>query len=294
MEFFEKAKSVRLKSHHGKFLHANSNQQTVHQHRHGTSKTAKWTVEFPEGINNNVVRLNSCYGKYLMATDEQFLLGVTGLKVVQSLPKNLDSSIEWEPVKVGSLVKLKTRYGKFLRANSGLPPFRNSITHDIPYRHQDWILWEVDIVELLPDVTIITTIPHFQASKELLSEPKPELLDGDLSSSFRLTFSRSSKIHNQSKFDAAMTKPEGRLIYYYVADEKGTVNDAVKGPSFQFKGQGLEELTQKLEEETGLKNITLCLRNKINGNLCPLKLELPPNNATMHVVVVPSSSKARE
>ncbi|XP_070014156.1 uncharacterized protein [Nicotiana sylvestris] len=267
MEFFEKAKSIRLKSHHGKFLHANSNQETVHQHRHGTSKTAKWTVEFPKGINNNVVRLNSCYGKYLMATDEQFLLGVTGLKVVQ--------------------MKLKTKYGKFLRANSGLPPFRNSITHDIPYRHQDWILWEIDIIELLPGATIITTISQSQSSKELLPELQKKLLDGDLSSSFRLTFSRSSKIHNQSKFDAAMTKPEGRLIYYYVADEKGTVNDEVKGPSFQFKGQGLEELTQKLEEETGLKNITLCLRNKINGNLCPLKLELPPNNATMDVVVVP-------
>lgn len=87
-------------------------------------------------------------------------------------------------------MKLKTKYGKFLRANSGLPPFRNSITHDIPYRHQDWILWEIDIIELLPGATIITTISQSQSSKELLPEPQKKLLDGDLSSSFRLTFSR--------------------------------------------------------------------------------------------------------
>ncbi|KAG5615308.1 hypothetical protein H5410_015132 [Solanum commersonii] len=98
---------------------------------------------------DNVVRLKSWYGKYLMATNEQFLLGVTGLKVVQNLPMKLDSSIEWEPIKVSSLVKFKTSYGKYLRANGGLPPFRNSVTHDVPFRHQDWILWEVDIIELL-------------------------------------------------------------------------------------------------------------------------------------------------
>lgn len=120
----------------------------MYQHRHGTSKSAKWTIE---GMDN-VVRFNSCYGKYLMATDERFLLGVTGLKFVQNLPMQLDSSIEWEPIEVSSLVKLKTSYGKYLRANGGLPPYRNSITHDVPYRHQDWILWEVDIIELLPEL----------------------------------------------------------------------------------------------------------------------------------------------
>lgn len=49
-------------------------------------------------------------------------------------------------------VRLKTRYGQYLRANKGLPPWRNSITHDIPHRSRtsNWVLWDVDLVELRP------------------------------------------------------------------------------------------------------------------------------------------------
>ncbi|XP_060192471.1 uncharacterized protein LOC132621979 [Lycium barbarum] len=276
MEFFQRAKSVRLKSHHDKFLLADPDQETVYQDRHGTSRSAKWTIEFPEEVEN-VIRLKSCYGKYLTATDDQVLLGVTGQKVVQSLPKRLDSSVEWEPMKDGFLVKLKTRYGNYLRANGGLPPWRNSITHDIPHRHHDWILWEVDIVEKLPEPT-----PKITQS---------ERLDDDSSSSFHFISPTYSASESRDGFDASPMKSEGRLIYYHVADENGNANDAVEGPSFHFKGHGLEELTEKLEEITGLENITVCSRNKINGNLYPLRLALPPNNADMHVVVVPASSK---
>ncbi|XP_018626769.1 uncharacterized protein [Nicotiana tomentosiformis] len=277
MEFFQKAKSIRLKSRHDKFLLADPDQETVYQDRHGTSRSAKWTIEFPEEIEN-VIRLKSCYGKYLTATDDQVLLGVTGRKVVQSLPRKLDSSVEWEPIKDGFLLKLKTRYGNYLRANSGLPPWRNSITHDIPHRHQDWILWEVDIIEILPELP------------EKYSES--ESLDDYSSSSFHLTTPKYSRSESRDAFDTSSVKAEGRLIYYHVADENGNANDAVEGPSFHFKGHGVEELTQKLEEITGLENITVCSRNKFNGNLYPLRLALPPNNANMHVVVVPESSKS--
>ncbi|KAF3682482.1 hypothetical protein BC332_03856 [Capsicum chinense] len=268
MEFFQKAKCIRLKSNHEKFLHADPDQESVYQDRSGSSKSVKWTVEFPEGLDN-VIRLKSCYGKYLTALDEQHLFGVTGQKVVQSLPNKLDSLVEWEPIKEGSLVKLKTRYGNYLRANSGLPPWRNSVTHDIPHRHQDWILWAVDTVEVL---------------LELPDESVSESGDDDLGSSFHLTTPKFSRTQST-------LKSEGRLIYYYVADENGNVNDSVKGPSFQFKGHGLDELTKKLEEETGIEKIVVCSRNKFNGNLYPLRLALPPNNATMHVVVLPASSK---
>ncbi|GFP90350.1 hypothetical protein PHJA_001178900 [Phtheirospermum japonicum] len=275
MDFFRKAKSVRLKSHHNKFLTAESDEETVVQDRSGSSMSARWTVEFVDDVEN-VIRLKSRYGKYLKAHDEEFLLGVTGRKVVQSMPRKLDSSVEWEPIRDGMQVKLKTRYGNFLRANGGLPPWRNSITHDIPHRHRDWILWDVDVVELRP-----------------ISPPKvtrSESLDDDLAcASFHL---RIPSVSSSGSFEESSRISEGRLIYYYVANDEGDVNDAVEERSFQFKGHGLEELTQRLEDETGLEDVIVCSRNIVTEKLYPLRLALPPNNATMHVVVVPPTSRA--
>lgn len=153
MEIFRKAKTVRLRSHHDKYLLAEDDEESVLQDRNGTCKNAKWTVEILEDAG--VLRLKSCYGKYLSASNMPYFFGVTGKKVVQSLPKRLDASLEWEPVRDGIQVKLKTRYGHYLRANGGMPPWRNSITHDIPHRSstQDWILWDVDIVEFQKSAT---------------------------------------------------------------------------------------------------------------------------------------------
>lgn len=150
MEIFQKAKVVRLRSHHDKYLTADEDEETVHQARNGCYKNAKWSVEILE--NCHYVRFKSCYGKYLTASNMPFLLGAAGKKVLQTLPRRLDSSLEWEPTREGVQVRLKTRYGQFLRANGGLPPWRNSITHDIPYRSstKDWVLWDVDIVEIRP------------------------------------------------------------------------------------------------------------------------------------------------
>ncbi|CAI9768685.1 unnamed protein product [Fraxinus pennsylvanica] len=150
MEFFKKAKTIRLKSHHDKYLTADPNEESVIQDRPGWSKSVEWTVEIVEGAEN-FIRFKSCYGKYLTASDMAFLLGMTGQKVVQTAPRELDSSVEWEPFMDGTKVKLKARYGNFLRANWGLPPWRNSVTHDIPYTHNDWIRWEVDIIETRPE-----------------------------------------------------------------------------------------------------------------------------------------------
>lgn len=87
-------------------------------------------------------------------------------------------------------------------------------------------------------------------------------------------------------------KSEGRTIYYHVADESGEVDDdVVEGYSLNFKGNGVDELTKKLKEETGLEDIVVCTRSPLNGKLYPLKLQLPPNNANMHVIVVQTSSK---
>ena len=152
MDLFGNAKAVRLRSHHDKYLVAEEDQVSVTQERNGSSTSSKkawWTVEFVKGTQSTI-RLKSCYNKYLTASNHPFLFGSTGHKVVQSLPQRLDSSHEWEPINEGSRVKLQTRFGKFLRANGGMPPWRNSITHDIPFRDssQNYILWDVDIVEI--------------------------------------------------------------------------------------------------------------------------------------------------
>lgn len=162
MEFFQKAEEVRLRSRHDKYLLADDDEETVCQDRNGAIKNARWTVEIVE--NANVLRLKSSYGKYLTASNMPFLLGMTGKKVLQTLPKRLDSSVEWEPIREGFQVRLKTRYGQFLRANGGVPPWRNSITHDIPHRTatQDWVLWDVDVVQIR-----VESVPSQPASKPL-------------------------------------------------------------------------------------------------------------------------------
>ncbi|KAH7847539.1 hypothetical protein Vadar_027332 [Vaccinium darrowii] len=284
MELFQKAKTVRLRSHHDKYLLAEDDQESVCQDRQGSIQRAKWAVEFVDGVDS-VVRFKSCYGKYLTATDEQFLLGVTGRKVSQTLPRKLDSKVDWEPIREGFQVRLKTRYGNYLRANGGLPPWRNSITHDIPHRHTDWILWEVDIVELRPEQPPPQLAAPAPVRTDSLSESETS------SPKIHLRTPRSSKLESSDSFGDTPVKSEGRIIYYSIVEDDVTIEEGREEPSFNFKGHGLEELTAKLEEETGLEDVIVCLRNRLNGKLYPLRLDLPPNNATMHIVVVPSSSR---
>ncbi|OVA09097.1 Protein of unknown function DUF569 [Macleaya cordata] len=285
MELFHNAKAVRLRSHHEKYLLAEEDEESVCQDRNGSSKTARWTIEFIQ--DGNFLRFKSCFGKYLTASNVPFLLGMTGRKVLQTLPRRLDSSVEWEPVREGFQVKLKTRYGNFLRANGGLPPWRNSVTHDIPHRTatQDWVLWDVDILEIqVKSVPQSIPVPPEDPVQEPILPPrgspvKPPGL---------------SEVESSDSFDnsSVPVRVDGRIIYFSIADENGDYDDeGLKGPCFTFKGNGVDELTQKLEEETGLENIIVCTVSHINGKLYPLRLQLPPNNTTMHVVVVQAASR---
>ncbi|KAK9698424.1 hypothetical protein RND81_08G103300 [Saponaria officinalis] len=151
MEFFARAKAVRLRSQHNKFLVAADDEESVKQSRNGSSKNSRWCVE-PVENKPNLIRLkNSQSWKYLRATEDPYLLGMTGRRVGQSSPRlRLDPTVEWEPIKEGSHVKLRTRKGNFLRANGGIPPWNNSVTHDVPSRSstQDWVLWTVDVLEV--------------------------------------------------------------------------------------------------------------------------------------------------
>ncbi|KAK8655364.1 hypothetical protein V6N13_107944 [Hibiscus sabdariffa] len=286
MDLFLNAKVVRLRSHHDKYLVAEEDEESVSQDRNGSSKNARWTVEFvPE--SENIIRFKSLYNKYLTASNQPFLLGMTGRKVTQSLPGRLDSSLEWEPIRDGNQVKLKTRYGNFLRANGGLPPWRNSVTHDIPNRTatQDWVLWDVDIVEIQVkspnnghQPSAPPVVPH--ADSLNLESTSPSVVSAQSGHHSRQESSDSNV--------GSTPKSQGRTIYYHVADDN---DEAVEGYSFIFKGNNVAELTQKLMEETGVEDAVVCTRSPLNGKLYPLRLQLPPNNADMHVVVVPLASK---
>ncbi|OMO51649.1 hypothetical protein CCACVL1_29665 [Corchorus capsularis] len=280
INLFLNAKAVRLRSHHNKYLLAEEDEESVTQDRNGSSKNARWTVEFVPG-SDNLIRLKSCYNKYLTASDQHFLLGMTGHKVTQTLPQRLDSSVEWEPIKERSHVKLRTRYGNFLRANGGLPPWRNSVTHDIPQRTatQDWILWDVDVVEIQ------------EKSPGNAEAESVEYLEATSSPSSASTKSGhfSEQESSDHSYVGSSPKSEGRTIYYHIADHESREvhGETEEGYSFSFKGSGVHELTEKLKEQTGLEDIVVCTRSPLNGKLFPLRLQLPPNNADMHVVVVP-------
>ncbi|CAL9086910.1 unnamed protein product, partial [Musa acuminata var. zebrina] len=299
MEFFARAKAVRLRSHHDKYLEADEDEEHVTQDRDGTSRGVRWTVERVDSVPH-VLRLRSCYGRYLTASNEPFLLGVTGKKVSQTLPARLDSSLEWEPLREGSQVKLKTRYGNYLRGNGGLPPWRNSVTHDVPHRTstQDWILWDVDVVEILPQparipnqpVSASSAVSSSSASSSRLSSLEVDLL---LCYSFNLMnlCRYSSFLMSSDSFSGPLHKVEGRSIYFTVADDNGNVDDSVEWPHVTFIGTSVPEVTQKLKEETKLDDIIVCTRNPLNQHLIPLYLHLPPNNTTMRLVVVDGNSK---
>ncbi|KAH9606853.1 hypothetical protein KSS87_020261 [Heliosperma pusillum] len=281
MDLFHNAKAVRLKSHHDKYLIAEEDEESVSQDRNGSTRNARWTVEF---VGDRTIRLKSCYGKYLTATTHAFLLGMTGKRVQQTGQKKPGSTVEWEPLKAGSQTRLRAREGSYLRANGGLPPWRNSVTHDLPHRTatQDWVLWDVDIVEILDynvdgiggKVEEPGRVSGSDARLGKQERPSPvqvqvpvqvpvqivhsESFGSESESGSVSAGSGSGRYQRQESSDSGTytpPKPDGRLIYYHVADDIGDVNETVEGWSFMFKGHSVTELTHKLEEETGIEEI---------------------------------------
>jgi hypothetical protein len=287
MDLFLNAKAVRLRSHHDKYLTAHEDEESVSQERDSVSKSARWSVEFVENSSDKAIRLKSCYGKYLTASNQPFLLGMTGRKVLQTLPSRLDSSVEWEPVREGKFVKLRTRYGQFLRGNGGLPPWRNSVTHDIPHRTstQDWILWEVNVVDIVMRPPVVNnSTPELEHHSDSFASTESS---SDLST-------KSDLLSRQESIDSLVYSPPkrgiGRTVYYQVADEFGNVEEGDGIQFITFKGNDVQELTRRLADECGFGDIIVCLKSQLDGKLYPLKLQLPPNNVTMNVVIVQSFS----
>lgn len=195
MEVFQQAKAVKLRSHLEKYLVADDDGKKVRQSRNGSSNRAVWFVELIEDNEgkSQAIRLKSCHGTYLTVTDESFLLGMTGCKVLQTvLEKGYDWKYKWEPRRDGFQVKLRTWCGKYLRANGGTPPWRNSITTDDPHvsSTQNWILWDVVAVEL----SDAGSIHHLMSSLSSLSSLSDEVLGSETGSPMSVISTNSRRL----------------------------------------------------------------------------------------------------
>ncbi|CAN0924135.1 hypothetical protein LINGRAHAP2_LOCUS33984 [Linum grandiflorum] len=327
MEFFTKTKAVKLRSHLDKYILADDDGYTVRQTRtSASSPSATWYVELAEGDHQNdvVIRLRSSFGTYLTASDAPFLLGAAGFKVVQTSVTGgflaaSDHRQEWRPVRDGFQVRLRSWCGKYLRG------WRNAVVHDdgpCGGGGRRWMLWDVEAVVageseaaagcLSPDDYVSCLGFDSDGSVENVSddygkESPAGVGNGSPLSEVHVAAVKAPRLTIVKSWSPRLTdspkkstdsnvgsppKTEGRTIYYHVADESGDVDDDMEeGYSMSFKGNGVEELTEKLKEETGLSEMIVCSRSPLNGKLYPLRLQLPPNNADMHVIVVPSSSK---
>lgn len=110
MEFFTKTSVVKLRSHLDKYLVADADGARVRQSRRSSGRGTWWTVEevAAEGGINNKVRLRSCHGRLLTATETPFLLGMTGKTVLQTeFEAGADFKHEWEVIRDGFQVLLK-------------------------------------------------------------------------------------------------------------------------------------------------------------------------------------------
>ncbi|CAH9090771.1 unnamed protein product [Cuscuta europaea] len=145
MEHLENAKVIRLKEYKkGKFLVADKDQKTLRRGGNGSSQNALWTVEMVAEGTHRYLRLKSCHGKYLTASNMPLLPRGRCQKVVQSLPDRLNSATEWEMEGEG-VVRLRTRYGQFLKQYGGVMPWRHSLVHNGHAKRS--ALWEIQVVD---------------------------------------------------------------------------------------------------------------------------------------------------
>lgn len=81
------------------------------------------------------------------------------------------------------------------------------------------------------------------------------------------------------------------MIYFHIANEYEEIDGGFKELRISFKGNGVQKLTKRPEEELATNDIIVCTRSPLNGELYPLLLQLSSNNSFIHVIVVLTSSQ---
>ncbi|KMT17145.1 hypothetical protein BVRB_2g040570 isoform A [Beta vulgaris subsp. vulgaris] len=254
MEFFQRAKVFRLKcSHHSKYLLADEDEDRIKQTRDSSSNRARWYYELVEG-KANVIRIRSSSNhRYLAASEDPFLLGMTGKKVIQTIRQG--AILEWQVIKQGLYIKLMSHTGSFLRANPRVPPWRNSVTHDEP---ANWtatdhmILWIVDIVEM--DYSS-TGAQHVKQGISSVQDQKPVNSDSFNKLKSELS-SLNDDLHNPKSQGASpdtVSETQNSDSFNKLKSELSSLNDDLHNPKSQgaspdtVSGYGQESTSDESE-----------------------------------------------
>lgn len=170
MSIFQNSMVVRLVSYRGKYLHAVDNLKSVIQGDDASSMNARWTVELVPG-RESAIRLRSCHGRYLTATNKIKGLTRRCRKVQQTLPRKLGASVHWVPTMQRNdqlVVKLRSRssrYDTHLRAST----LRNLVRHKLPFKRSFRnYKWRVDIVSAAEE-------PNLETATEQPSSSRPQV-----------------------------------------------------------------------------------------------------------------------
>lgn len=164
MSIFQDSMVVKLVSYRGKYLHAVDNLKSVIQGDDASSMNARWTVELVPG-RESAIRLRSCYGRYLTATNKIKGLTRRCRKVQQTRPTKLGASVQWVPTRQKDqlVVKLRSsRYDTHLRANT----LRNLVRHKLPFRNSFRnYKWRLDIVSATEQPSLETATEQPSSSR---------------------------------------------------------------------------------------------------------------------------------
>ncbi|CAN6332487.1 unnamed protein product [Urochloa humidicola] len=304
MEFFEDARSVRLKSHLGTYLCAADDAEAV---SHGYRRNSRGTVWAVEPAGDEYVRLQGPRGLYLGAADPAVALDAATptCRVIQGLPSTPnDGAFLWTPRRgegerraAGCLtVTLSGPLGRLLHASFGDTPRDNAVTLDFEVAPEE-STWVVEAVSAEQAAAVAPPPCRAQSCNARLEAAAAETLDTASSAFVRLYSVKESKakLEESPPIEEPLHMPARRTIFHNTAREDGGVDDFDEGTwrYFTFDGQSLAALRRRLQEETKHRDFVICRRSDgAAPGLFPVVLDLPPGNNEMEFVLVLVPSRA--
>ncbi|KAL6841538.1 hypothetical protein ACP4OV_028681 [Aristida adscensionis] len=286
MEFFESARSVRLKSHLGTYLCADDAEAVTHGYRRNSRGTV-WAVE-PAGGEH--VRLLGQRGLYLGAA------AAPSCRVVQGSPcAPSDGAFLWTPRREGrrGRLTLSGPHGRRLRASFGDSPRDNAVTLDFG-SGPDESSWVVEAVAA-EEAARPPPPPCRAQSCSARMEAAATSESSDTASSVFVRFYSAKELRSKVEepppppMEEPLQMPASRTIFHNTAREDGGVDDFDEGTwrYFTFNERSLAALRRRLRGETGHRDFVICRRSGgAEPRLFPVVLDLPPGNNEMEFVLV--------